>query len=78
MALKMHEQTQPDSCLAKADQDEMIFVLRAKDPAAPAAIRHWIAKRLELGKDAPDSPKIQEAFECAAEMDRQRESGKFA
>jgi hypothetical protein len=39
--LKREELELPTSCLNKAADDEPIFVLRAKDPCAPAAILAW-------------------------------------
>lgn len=54
-----------DPCIKKAYPDERLFVLMARDPAAPKVILHWIAK--SIGVQPPD--KIQEALECALEMD---------
>jgi hypothetical protein len=31
-----------DRCLAKVDEDEPIFVLRAQDATAATAIRYWL------------------------------------
>lgn len=66
--LKHKEQTDPRSCLSRARPDEMIFVLLARDAAAPGAIRFWAAERLRLGKNAAGDPQIVEALECAAAM----------
>lgn len=66
--LKHKEQTDPTSCLSRARQDEMIFVLLARDAAAPAAIRFWAAERLRLGKNAAGDEQIVEALACAAAM----------
>ena len=35
-------------CLAKAEADEPMFILLARDPVAPAILRAWAADRLEL------------------------------
>jgi hypothetical protein len=35
--IKNLELTNPDSCLNKAADDEMVFVLRAKDPCRPGS-----------------------------------------
>lgn len=59
--LKRHELTDPKSCLNKASDEENLFVLLGRDPAAPAAIRAWIAERIRLGKNAPGDGQILEA-----------------
>ena len=59
-------------CMAAARPDEMTFVLLARDPAAPAAIRGWCAARIGAGLNRHDDPKILEAMACAATMERQR------
>ncbi len=51
-------------CLAKAKDDEMLFILRAQDETAPKVVLHWIAKNFDT---APED-KLREAFECAMEM----------
>lgn len=58
---KRDELTDPTSCLSRAREDEMLFVLLGRDPAAPAAIRAWIAKRIEIGKNQPNDRQILEA-----------------
>lgn len=55
-------------CMAKARDDEMTFVLLGRDPAA---IRAWIRERIEIGKNNPDDPKLIEAEQCAATMERE-------
>lgn len=69
--LKRDEVGSANSCLNKACDGEMIFVLRAKDPCAGNTIRDWVARRLALGMNESSDDKIQEALACAAEMDRQ-------
>jgi hypothetical protein len=66
--LKCDEIADPNSCLNKAKDDERIFVLLARDPAAPAAIRAWIGERLRTGKNQLNDPKILEAQICAHHM----------
>lgn len=66
--IKFLEQSDPNSCLNKARDDERLFVLLARDPAAPVAIQAWIAERIRLGKNTPDDPQIREAAECASLM----------
>ena len=60
------------SCLNKASDNEHLFVLLARDPAAPVVIRAWVTERLRLGKNAPDDAQIREALECANLMERER------
>ena len=55
-------------CLAKADDDEMLFILRAQDKTAPKAILNWIANNI----DTLPEDKAREAFECAMKMRKQR------
>lgn len=63
------------SCLNQANDDELIFILRAKDLAAPDTIRTWVGLRLERGKNQPFDAQILEALDCAAEMDRYQRDG---
>ena len=70
--IKSDEIEHNESCFNKARDDERMFVLLARDPAAPVAIRAWIAERIRLGKNVPADEQIREAFECAALMDLER------
>lgn len=49
--LKRDELTDPNSCLSRAKDDEMCFVLLGRDYAAPLAIVAWIDERIRLGKN---------------------------
>lgn len=60
-------------CLTRAWDNEMLFVLLARDAAAPVAIRAWITERLRLGLNTDADLQIHEALNCAAIMERQRE-----
>jgi hypothetical protein len=66
--LKRDELTNPAGCMFRARDDEMTFVLLARDLAAPVAIRAWVAERIRLGKNKPDDPQLVEAEECARAM----------
>lgn len=55
-----------DKCISKAFDDEMLFVLMARDETAPATVLEWI--KLNIGKQPEE--KLREAFECAMEMVR--------
>jgi hypothetical protein len=69
---KKQEIENPDSCLNKAREDERIFVLLARDAAAPAAIRAWAMERIRLGKNQESDAQIVEALACADAMERDR------
>lgn len=60
---------QPNDCYHKAEPDEEIFVLLARDEAAPHAIRKWVNMRIMFGLDDPHSEKINEAMRCASKME---------
>lgn len=66
--IKREELSNPNSCMSKARDDEMIFVLLARDAAAPVAIQAWINERIRIGKNHPDDPQIMEAKQCARKM----------
>ena len=70
--LKRKELTDPRSCMSRADDDEMTFVLLGRDLAAPDTIRFWVERRIALGKNKADDPQIVEALECAAWMEQHR------
>lgn len=69
---KRDELSRPDSCMSRAREDEMTFVLLGRDAAAPAAIRAWIRERVRLGKNRPGDPQIAESEECARTMEAER------
>lgn len=63
----MSTKTNPGNfdCYAKLKDDEPYFILRAKDPHAPAIVELWAALReSEFGPTG----KFQEAKNCAKEM----------
>lgn len=66
---KRDELTNPNSCMSKAKDDEMTFVLLGRDVAAPDTIRFWVAERIRLGKNTATDSQILEAIECAEYMD---------
>lgn len=63
--LKKHELANNSSCLNKADPDEPVFVLRAKDHLAAQTVRLWAA--MAVGEHEPE--KIDEARRLAETMD---------
>jgi len=70
--IKHDEISNTNSCLNKASDGERLFVMLARDPAAPVAIRAWITERIRLGKNASGDEQLREAFECAALMEMER------
>lgn len=66
---KRDELADPKSCLNRAQDDEPIFVLLGRDPAAAETIRYWARRRVELGQNQWSDPKIVEAIEAAANME---------
>lgn len=70
--LKRDEIEDTGSCFNKAGDGERLFVLLARDPAAPVAIRAWIAERIRLGKNVAGDEQIREALECSDLMDVER------
>jgi len=70
--IKRDEIEDTASCFNKAGDRERLFVLLARDPAAPTAIRAWIAERVRLGVNTPDDAQVREALECASLMEGER------
>lgn len=70
--IKSEELSKPDSCLNRAADDEMIFVLLGRDPAAPVAIQAWILERMRIGKNKQHDGQLEEAFRCAKAMEAKR------
>jgi hypothetical protein len=59
-------------CYEKAEPDEPMFVLLARDPQAPFLAEEWARGRLRLidegKKPEADRPMTEEAFACAKAM----------
>jgi hypothetical protein len=70
--IKRDELTDPKSCMSRAKDDEMTFVLLGRDIVAPWAIRVWAILRVLCGKNRWRDPQIQEAFTCARRMATRR------
>lgn len=75
---KTQELSDPTSCLNKARPDEILFVLLARDAAAPVAIESWVAERLRLGKNQPADAQITEALAAADAMREQQDAAAWA
>jgi hypothetical protein len=59
-------------CMAKAFDDEMTFVVMARDEVGADTIRDWCRRRIVKGLNKPGDAKITEALACADIMDTQR------
>lgn len=70
--MRKYDEVHGKGCLTRARWEEMIFVLLARDRAAPVAIRAWVEERIRLGKNTRDDAQITEALACAATMDDER------
>lgn len=66
---KSDELSNPGSCINKSKEDEWVFVLTARDPHAPAAVRKWADDYERAGGKAP---KVAEARACADKMEAWR------
>ena len=69
---KIQELADPNSCLNRADDDEMTFVLLGRDICAPDTIRDWVSRRVNTGKNKLSDAQIQEALTCADRMETER------
>ena len=72
---KRDELTNSNSCMSRAAEDEMTFVLLGRDEAAPAAIRFWVGERIRIGKNVETDAQIIEALACADSMERGKQGG---
>lgn len=59
----------PYDCLAKAEPDEPMFVLLARDPLAPILVRLWADL---AGRGLAKGEKREEAFDCSLAMEEWR------
>lgn len=73
---KTAEQLDPNSCWNQAGDDEVLFILRATDPASPSAIAAWAQARVKLGKNTMDDFKIADAISIALRMSSQTTAAK--
>lgn len=73
------KEIQGPSCLASAAEDEPLFVLRANDECAPAAIRNWVhfyvMSKGGYNRMTPrQKHKADEAFAVARQMEIWKEA----
>lgn len=76
--IKREELSNPDSCMSRAHDNEMTFVLLERDVAVPETIRFWADLRVKKGKNNPGDPQILEALKCASVMEERQEMAKRA
>lgn len=57
-------------CYANAEPDEPMFILLARDAAAPGIVRRWAAHRATDPATPPEQ--VEEALACAAAMEAWR------
>ena len=55
-------------CYEKAEPDEPMFVILARDPVAPLVVRHWALLRELRGLNKTEDKQVLEAQICAANM----------
>ena len=61
-------------CYEKAEPDEPMFILLARDPLAAQVVRYWVALRMQSKPPTSgEAVKQDEALRCADAMDRWRE-----
>jgi len=66
--IKREELANPASCLNRANDDEMVFVLLERDIASTAAIMAWVRARIRHGKNKVTDPQIVDALDCMRRM----------
>ncbi len=71
--LKRDEVLNPDSCLNRALDDEVVFTLLGRDEAGPATVVAWINERIRLGLNVITDPQITKAFDDAQQMQLKRQ-----
>ena len=69
---KRDELKDPNSCINRAHDDELTFVLLGRDASAPTAILAWVDSRLKQGKNKSYDPQIIDALDTAYAMDFER------
>jgi hypothetical protein len=70
--IKREELTNPNSCMSRARDEEMTFVLLGRDVAAPHAIRAWCDQRVVMDKNTWSDKRIVEALAFADQMEKTR------
>lgn len=68
---KNEEIINPNSCLNRALNTELIFILLGRDTTAPAAIRFWCKERINQRKNNPNDAQIIDALNLAERMEKE-------
>lgn len=66
-----------EGCLGRSQDDEFVFILCARDPDAPAAVKEWASRykarhRYNGTFDERRQVKYREAIDCANQMEEWR------
>lgn len=67
---KIDELDNPQSTLNKADNNELLFILRAQDVSSPLVVIEWIKQNFLTS----DKAKLMEAFMLALQMKEHRDT----
>jgi len=70
---KHRELSEPNSCWNRAEDGELVFVLLARDIAAPNTVIEWAKWRVEMGKNDFNDPQIREALAWVARVRQQHQ-----
>ncbi len=71
---KQDEIIEDGSCWNRATSNERVFILLARDSAAPVAIRAWVSERIRTNKNKITDPQIVDALHTANQMEVEREA----
>ncbi len=71
--IKSEELSNPNSCLNKAKDDEILFVILDRDLAFAGTILYWIEKRIQLGLNKRDDLKMIETANCVQKVLRKQQ-----
>ena len=66
--IKREEIREPTSCLNRAEDDEPLFVLRAKDICGAETVMFWCSLRLSAGKNQDGDDQIVDALRIVKAM----------
>jgi hypothetical protein len=69
---KLREMADPASCLNKAGDHELLFVLLERDPSCLAAVEAWINDRIARGLNTSTDDKITSARQWMSEVIQRR------
>lgn len=60
---KCEELSDPNSCMSRARDDEMTFVMLERDIASAGTVLDWRERRIRFGKNKRSDPQMIEALE---------------